>query len=392
MDPSERIIDEPLDDHQPELRELKVASFASDEFGPNLLDYWETFKKNIWISLLLIFLPICIAIVITNFSSRKYTSEVSMIPLSGGAGGGLASLASQFSSLPIIGANLGGLGDEKAKEISVILQSRSLAEKVILKFDLIKELFPRKWDQETGQFNEGEPPLESAVWKFHKKHLSVSSNKKTGLISLQVTLENPELAAKVANAMVLGLQDFINNNSLSVEKRNRIFIEEQLVKNTEKYLQAGKKLDNFYSENNISSVIPEIDVNAGSYQQVPVTFGNFREKFLSLEDESSAVEEKTEKKLVKNVPGQVYLNYLTLNQQILAKSHALLSQQYELAKIEESKEDLAFQVIDWATIKVNPSSPSLKINMAIGAVLGFFLFMGFLFLRTYISKLEKKLN
>jgi len=362
-----------------------------EEEGISLLDYWRGLKKRKWWVLTILLLAPLLAYAVTALLPRKYTTEVSLIPLAGSGGGGaFSSLASQLSSLPLLGGQMGGLGSTKSKEIVNILKSKTLAEKIIIRYDLLKEIFPERWDANAQKFVKAPPPMESGVWKFHKDHLNVQEEKKTGLINIQLTMKDPALAAKAANGMIVELQDFINNNSLTTAKRNRLFIEEQLLKNAAKLLEAGKNLNQFYADNRISSVAPFLDVNVGSYESLPLSFEEFRKQLESYRDQMNGLEKKREEVVVKRVPGQVYLQYLTLNRELLAKAHALLVQQYEIAKIEESKEDLAFQVLDKAQVKINPSSPGLKINLGLGCVLGFLLAAGIVFFSTYIEDLKKK--
>jgi uncharacterized protein involved in exopolysaccharide biosynthesis len=65
-------------------------------------------------------------------------------------------------------------------------------------------------------------------------------------------------------------------------------------------------------------------------------------------------------------------------------------QQYEMSKIEEVKEDLAFQVIDKAFIKKRHDSPKLLLNLVIGTVLGFFLGVLLAFFLEYLKTLKEK--
>jgi hypothetical protein len=50
-------------------------------------------------------------------------------------------------------------------------------------------------------------------------------------------------------------------------------------------------------------------------------------------------------KVVKNVPQQVYLTYLMMRRELLAKVNALLTTQYEIAKITPSEIDERFDVL-----------------------------------------------
>ena len=92
---------------------------------------------------------------------------------------------------------------------------------------------------------------------------------------------------------------------------------------------------------------------------------------------------------VQDVPQQVYLQYLTLRQELLGRMNALLTQQYEMAKIEESKEDLSFQVIDWARVPLRKDRPKRAQIVASAFILSAFISVLYLFFRDYWNKLRK---
>lgn len=402
MPPSHREID----DHQPAPYQAvppywnspQYENSAKDEV--NLLDYWRIMMKAKWMILAVTLLCTALAFGVTRLMPIKYKAEVTLMPITSSGGGGLGALASQVGSLPMMGGALGDigkLGGGKSKELLNILKSRTLTEKIIHHFDLMKVLFAKQYNPQTNTFFEGFPAflkpvpvLEDGVSKFQKKVAKVEDEKKTGLLKISVSMKDPNLAAKVANRMVLELQDFIENNSLTVSKRNRVFLEEQLVKTRAKLLEAGKELNQFYASNKISSVVPQLDVEVGSYQTTPKAFEEFQDEFSDLSNQIKKTEEKKEKARVTQVPGQVYLQFLNLNRELLSKTYALLTQQYELAKIDEAKEDLAFQIIDKAEVKVRQDSPKLPINLAVGFLGGFSLAIFFAFFREYIEKLKTK--
>jgi Uncharacterized protein involved in exopolysaccharide biosynthesis len=361
--------------HQPQAEEM------------NFLDYWRVLMKRKWQIALLALLGAAVAFGITLLMPKKYTTEVTLMPITSSGGGGLGALASQVSSMPLVGGALGDIGKMaggKSKELVNILKSRSLTQKIIAHFDLMKVIFAKQYDPQTNTFHPGFPAflkpvpvLEDGVARFQKKIAKVEDEKKTTLVKITVTLRDPVLAAKVANQMVAELQDFIENNSLTISKRNRVFLEEQIVKTRVKLLESGKELNQFYSDNRISSVVPQIDVDLGSYQTASKPFAEFQEEFDQLSQKQNEIAAKKEQARVARVPGQVYLQFLNLSRELLIKTYALLTQQYELAKIDEAKEDLAFQVIDKAQVKVRASSPKLIMNVAggfgAGLILGLFL-------------------
>src|SRR4030095_3085235 len=228
------------------------ASPYPPEEEVNILDYLRVLKKR-WVMIFLLTLLITgLAGVASFLMSKKYKAEVSMMPLtSSNSGGGLSALASQVSSLPLVGGSLSGLASltgtsQKTGQIISILKSRTLNEKIVQGLNLMPLLFPGRWDEATKSWRPdlfgGIPTLEAAVKKMQKQVVTIQDDKKTGLIKMQVELKDPVMAANVGNRMIVELQDFINNNQFTVAKRNRVFIEEQLQKNKMDLLEFGKKL------------------------------------------------------------------------------------------------------------------------------------------------------
>lgn len=117
----------------------------------------------------------------------------------------------------------------------------------------------------------------------------------------------------------------------------------------------------------------------------------FREQLGQLEEEKKKVGEKlaeAENSVVHNVPSQVYLQYLTLQRELLGKVNALLTQQYEMAKIEEAREDLSFNIIDSAVAPVHPSKPKRLLIVGVAFVGGLFLSIFVAFFLEYVQKMK----
>lgn len=364
----------------------------------NILDYWRVIWKRKWLIFLITLLFGVSAYGISIWSPKKYKTQATLMSLTSSGSGGLSNLASQVSSLPMVGsqlASLGALGGGKSKELVNILKSRTLTEKIIDKFDLMKVVYAKQYDPATGSYSPNwlgvVPVKEDAINVFQKKISKIEEDKKTGLIKIEIEMKDPLLAAQVANEMIAQLQSFIENNSLTLSKRNRIFIEQQLVKNGAKLLEAGKELNNFFANNRISSVSPQLDVDVGSFEKLPKLFEELRSDIQGAQGDGGVTDKSREgSERVGRVPGQIYLQYLTLKRELIAKVHALLTQQYEMAKIEEAKEDLAFQVIDKAEVKVRASSPNLLINLAVGIFGGICVSVFLAFFLEHIKNLQAK--
>ncbi len=348
----------------------------------NILDYWRTLMKRKFSIAATVFVLTVVAIIATLVWPKTYRGEVILMPVGGAKDGGLAAITSQLG----LGSLLGGMGKvaSSSSQLMAVLKSRSLAEEVIGKFDLMKVFFlePRK----------KVPTLEDAVEAF-SSHVKFAEDKKSQLIIIHTVFRDPKLAADVANGIVERLQTDLQKYTFTTAKRNRVFIEGQLERNKADLLEAGKALSGFYSENKISNVRPSVDVDLSVTRPVAepspdrgsVPEGSVKD----LQKKAAEIDEKLKgSQTVRDVPQQVYLQYLTLRRDLLAQVNALLTQQYEMAKIEESKEDLTFQVIDSARVPINRYKPKRTQTVVVCFVASFFIAVVYAFFREYLDQLR----
>lgn len=296
------------------------------------------------------------ATLISIFLPKTFKASAVIMPIGGksGGSGGLAALAGQLSGMPSL-AGLSG-ANSPTQQFMSLLKTRTLAEVVINENNLLPALLKKLSDDPALN-------MERGVKVLRTEHITFTEDKKGGIITIDAVFQDPRLAADVANGYVAGLQQFIKGNALTVAKRNRIFIEKQLAENDSDLLQAGKEINEFYKGGKVSNIDAFIDVplnsflSAGEQKIAPDDIFSI-DKFETILKKKRDVEEQLGAlKVVKNVPQQVYLQYLALKKTILVQVNGLLTQQYEMAKIEESKEELAFQLIDPAippTMRYSP--------------------------------------
>lgn len=111
-----------------------------------------------------------------------------------GSFGGLASLA---------GVNLPS-GSPSTEEAIAVLRSREFTAKFIERHSMLTQLFPENWDSERKIWKPnrgGTPTMSQAIRRFNLLR-GVSTDRKTGLISVTVNWRDPKLAASWANALV----------------------------------------------------------------------------------------------------------------------------------------------------------------------------------------------
>jgi uncharacterized protein involved in exopolysaccharide biosynthesis len=326
----------------------------------NLLEYWKVIKKHRWLIGGVVSITTLLAIIMSLSMPNHYKSTAVIMPIGKSGGGGmLAALASsgQLGGLSSM-AGLGGVvgGQSPSQQFMALLRTRTLAEEVINRFNLIPVMFNGKVIDPNSSKG---PKMEDGTKALSPAYVTFVDDKKGGTITIGAEFKDPKLAADVANGYVEGLQKFINGNLLTVAKRNRIFIEQQLEYNKRALLEAGKELNEFYQGKKVSSVEGKVDVSVKN-NDIDAPQGEQIEKedveiqLDVLKKKKDALEEKM---MVKSVPQQVYLQYLALRKNLLTQINGLLTSQYEMAKIEEAKDEPAFETIDPARVPERKSKP-----------------------------------
>lgn len=380
-------------------REHEWMRVRDDEI--NLLDCYRVIKKRRKLVAIIVGAATIVSVIYSLLAAKIYRSEAVIMPLGSGGGGVLAQMAAQFSGLPFMGA-LGGMADTKTQQFMTLLESRTLAEKIIERYGLMKVIFEDEWDNKNNRWEDQEeaPTMEEAVYRLKKRYMKFEDDKKSGIITISADFKDPLLAAEVVNGYLAGLREFINENLFTMAKRNRIFVEEQLAENKKDLLSVGKLINEFYKGDRISDVKSLIDVvlevnEEASLEGGGVTdFGYGQEGSQAwdiLEQKKGEIRKKLdETKVVEGVPQQVYLQYLILRRELLGRMNALLTQQYEMAKIDEAKEDLAFQVVDPGRIPEKRYKPKRKLIVASSFAASAFLAFFAAFFLEYINRMREE--
>lgn len=170
---------------------------------------------------------------------RQYDAAVEIAPVSedsrGGGLGGLGSLVSQFGGGGLGAlASLTGSGNERKAESLAILQSEALTERFIRENNLLPILYEDKWDSATHRWRVTDPKKIPTLWKaneFFKKHVrKVYTDNKTGLSTLTITWNDPQIATRWANDLVAMANDTIRARTIDESERNMAYLNQQLAK------------------------------------------------------------------------------------------------------------------------------------------------------------------
>jgi len=157
------------------------------------------------------------AAIISFFIPKWYTSKANLLPpkSSGRLLGELGNFSSTIQNISKSFGRLGTVSDE-AYNYLAILQSRTTAEKVINKFNL----------REVYEFDEDEP-IENIIKELNS---NVDFNiEDEGNVTIEVTDEDPQLAADMAAYYVKVLNDISRDLGTLEAKNNREFIERRYI-------------------------------------------------------------------------------------------------------------------------------------------------------------------
>ena len=275
-----------------------------------------------FVSLFVLGTAICTAIIVLLIPN-KYTATSTILPTS-------TDLTKKGAfSLNEMMPDLGSMGMsfwEKSPSILYpeILKSRFLGEDVLRKnYSITKKGKTITFDL-YEYFKTDNPDL---AYKSLHKITAIDYNKKTGIVSVSVTTRDAQLSAQIANYYIQCLDEFNKHKRKTGAGLNREFIEKRMA-DTEKQLEQAEENLKSFREKNLNyfrSTDPELLMEHDRL---------FRE-----------VEVKT----------KVYLT---------------LSQQYELAAIQEKKELPVIQVLDVAKPPTLKSGPARAKTTILGLLMG----------------------
>ncbi len=326
----------------------------------------ELILRNKWFIIKGVFITTVFSIVISLLLPKYYSASAIILPPREEAG---LSLGSIMSQLPLSNFGFGDAGTLSSMYLAV-LQSRSVAEEVVHKFNLI-----HKYESEN---------LEKAVKQL--KEYTYSGINDDGTIFIKVFDKDQELVHEIANYYLVVLDKMINLFSTDRASNNRKFIESQIIK-TENELQLAEEELRSFSEN-YGVVALEVQIEEGIKaiaflkQQIMETEIQLNVLSYKLNDEHPEIErlKKTLNTLNTNYSNMLSadsvsvgydifhtlsdlpilgLQYVRLKREVEIQTTLLkfLIPEYEQAKIQEAKDTPTIQILDQAVRPEEKSKP-----------------------------------
>ncbi len=289
-----------------------------------------------------------------------------------------SSAAAVLSQLGALAGLAGGLTNVKspADQYVALMQSVTISDRIIDQFKL-QELYDEEFRQDAR--------------KTLLKNVRISAGKKDGLITVEVDDRDPKRAADMANAFVDGLRHMTNNLAVSEAQQRRMFFEQQLSQTKERLAKAQTALE-------------ESGITQGALKVEPKSAA---ESYARLRAQATAAEVKLQtlrRMFADNTPEvtqqQAALN--ALREQVARAERQddgkgdsdyinkyrefkyqealfdIFVKQYELAKVDESREGALIQVVDTALPpekKAGPKRVLITLWAMLAGALGSTLFL-----------------
>lgn len=341
-----------------------------------------------------ILLSTLVALLIPN---RYQTTARLMPPDQGSSSMGMAMMAAASGNIGSqIGSSLGSmagdlLGFKNSSDLFIgILQSRTVLDDIINKFDLKKVYSDRRMEDAREDLG---------------KNTSISADRKSGIITIQVVDKSPSRAAAMAGEYVYELNQVVTQLNTSSAHRERVFLEDRLSQVKTDLESAEKKFSEFASKNTALDIPAQgkamIEAAATLQGQLIVAQteleglkqvyadGNVRVRStqarvdelrrqleknlgstLGAPDKSNAQKQASFYPSIRELPA-LGVGYADLfrNAKIQEVVFQTLTQQYELAKVQEAKETPSVKVLDPPDLPEKRSFPPRLLIITLGTML-----------------------
>jgi capsule polysaccharide export protein KpsE/RkpR len=372
-----------------EFQDAPVRPEASTETGSSLARLQLFWDRRILLRKVAIW-ALAVSTAIAFLIPRKFESSVSIMPPDSMNSNAtmLAAIAAKTS--PQLAAMAGNLLGSKTTGalFADLLHSRTVQDHIVERFQLQKVYWKRY--QEDAR-------------KKLEDRTEITEDRKSGVITLDLTDGDPQRARDMANAYVEELNQLLAQVSTSSARRERIFIEQRLATVKEDLEDAEKRFSAFASKNSAldikeqtkamvqSAAVLQGQLIAAQSQlqglQQIYTQNNVRVRSLQAQvselrrqlekiggsDASLADPNASQDQLYPSIRKLPLLGVewadLYRRMKIQETVYELLNQQYELARIQEAKEIPTVNVIDPANYPEKKSFPPRLLVILAGTMM-----------------------
>jgi capsule polysaccharide export protein KpsE/RkpR len=348
-----------------------------------------------------------IALVIAVLVPNRYLATTRLMPPDSSGGSGMAMISALVGKagapgLSSLASDLLGSKTSGALYMEA-LRSRTVEDRLVNRFDLRRVYWVRYMEQARS---------------YLEDNTSISEDHKSGVITVAVNDRNRQRSAALAQAYVEELNRLMSEVSTSSARRERVFIEQRLVTVKQDLHHAAEEFSQFASQNttldvpsqtkamveagadlqgNLMAAQSELEGLEQIYTSSNVRVRSLRARVTELRRQLGEMAGAKPNAVAGAVPNdQVIGSQPTSNQppdmiypsirklpllavrwaelyqqaKIQETVYQLLTQEYELAKIQEVKEIPTAKVMDEASLPERKSFPPRIVFVILGALLG----------------------
>jgi len=371
MNPTENPVLEPLPQES-------ADEFSLLDLATMLAQYWR----------ILLFGPLVCGVVALGIAfiwPSTYTAKSVILPPQQQQSAAATALQS-LGALAGIASSATGIKNPTDQYVA-LLQCDTICDRIVQRFDL-KRLYDVQYEEDAR--------------KKLKKKVRVRAGLKDWLISIEVDDRDPRRAADMANAFVEELRRLLNVLAVTEAQQRRRFFEEKLAETKDNLVAAEKALQ--ASGINEGAIRAEPKAAADSYAalRAQVTAAEVRvqamraylteqaplyqqalAQLVALRDQLA----RTESASSKGLQGDYIARYR--NFKYYETLFELMARQYELARIDESREGLLIQVVDVAKPPQRRSKPQRSLVAVLATLISGVILVFGVFLRQGWRNAEK---
>ncbi|RQP24120.1 GumC family protein [Piscinibacter terrae] len=340
-------------------------------------------KKTIAISSLIF---LVIGVLIAFLTPPTYTARLSLLP-PGSQQSGASSAA--LAALGSLGGLAGGLAPKTTDDLFVaLIKSDSVIRGLDHRFELKK-----RYKADTNE----------ALRKSFAVHVRVMSDKKTGVIEVEVDDVDPAFSADLANEIPLELTKLLSRLAVTEAQQRRMFYEQQLKDGKEHLVKAEQDLRVVQEKSGVIVLDKQAEALIGGAAQLRAVIAE-REVQLKvlrtsateqnpdvqrLQSELTALRSELTRMESNRAPDkdkfspvdlpvgkipEAAIDYVRARRELKLQETLLegIVRQYELAKLDEAKEGSGPQPVDKAIAPDHKSKPARGVIILTSGLLGWF--------------------
>lgn len=388
-------------DHVPTdiLAQRLTTDVPPERTAARLRALWEqraTLARSVTVGLVL-------SILLAFLIPKRYTSTARLMPPDEQSGAGLAMLAAlgkgAGGALSTLGSSLLGLKSTSDMFVGV-LQSRTVEDDIISKFGLL-HVYHDRYPQDAR--------------KDLEKLTDISVDRKSGIITIQVTDKDPKRAAGIGQEYVTDLNRLVNQLTTSSAHRERVFLEQRLDQVKISLESAEKQFSEFASKNTAIDIPEQGKAMIGAAASLEgqliasqTELESLRQIYTDNNVRIRAMQARVDEihrqmqKLGGGSSASAAANNLESSQEMYPSIRELpvlgvtyadlyrstkvqeaifetLTQEYELAKVEEAKEIPVVKVLDFPNVPEKKSFPPRLVIIFLGTLSALCLGTGWIF-------------